>query len=324
MAIERQTSNDPLVPEPVAQDIIQGVPAMSAVMSMARRVAMSSKTNRQPVLSTLPEAYFVNGDTGLKQTDRMDWKNVDLVAEEIAVIIPIPEAYLDDAQTPIWPEVRPRIVEAFGAKVDAACLFGTDKPGTWGTSVYQGAVAAGNAVVEGTGADLAADIAAVGQLMAEDGCPVNGFVSAPGFDWRLTQMRSSDGAPIYQRSLEADRHSTLYGYAMPEVKNGAWDASEALVLGGDWDKAVFGLRQDITFKVFTEGVISDNAGNVILNLMQQDSVALRAVMRCGWAVANPATRLDQDVKPAEGSGDAPTDSGTRFPFGVLQAATAAS
>ena len=53
-----------------------------------------------------------------------------------------------------------------------------------------------------------------------------------------------------------------------------------------------------------EGVISDDAGVVLLNLMQQDSVALRVVMRCGYALANPVNR----VEPVKAS---------RFPFSVL-------
>ena len=77
---------------------------------------------------------------------------------------------------------------------------------------------------------------------------------------------------------------------------------------GDWSKAIIGLRQDISFKMFTEGVISDDNGKVILNLMQQDSVAMRVVMRVAFATANPATRIN-------------TNSATRSPFAVVQATT---
>src|SRR5690348_13079505 len=123
-SLSRAETLDPLVPTPVSAQIISEMPQSSAVLSLARRVTMSSKTSRQPVLSVLPTAYFVTGDTGLKQTSKADWENVTLVAEELAVIVPIPEAYLDDAQVPVWDAVRPSIVEAFGAKIDAATLFG--------------------------------------------------------------------------------------------------------------------------------------------------------------------------------------------------------
>jgi HK97 family phage major capsid protein len=272
---------------------------------------MSSKTQRQPVLDVMPLAYFVGGDTGLKQTTAQDWKNVDLVAEEIAAIVPIPEAYLDDAQMPIWEQVRPRLVEAIGAKLDGAGLFGLDKPSTWPAAVYQSAVAAGNAVISGTGVDFAVDVAQAAGKVAADGFAVNGFISRPGLTWQLNTMRTEQGVPIYQPNLQGVPGGTLYGYPMSELTNGAWDMSEAELLMGDWSKAIVGVRQDISFKLFTEGVISDDDGKVILNLMQQDSVAMRVVMRVAFATANPATRLN-------------SNSATRSPFAVVQATTAAS
>lgn len=311
--ISRDASNDPLVPTPVSAEIIQELPTQSVMLQRARQVRLSSKTQRQPVLDVLPTAYFVNGDTGMKQTGAQDWKNVELVVEELAVIVPIPEAYLDDAQVPIWNEVRPRIVEAFGTKIDAASLFGTDKPSTWGTAIYTGAVAAGNAVINGTGDDMAQDVASAAEKLAQDGFPVSGFAARPGLNWKLTGLRSggTEKLPIYQPNLQGTPGGTLYGYPLNEVNNGAWDASEAELIMGDWSKAIIGMRQDITFRMFTEGVISDGSGNVVLNLMQQDAVALRAVMRVAYATANPVTALN-------------ATEATRFPFSVLQASTAAS
>ena len=302
-ALARDASNDPLVPTPVSAEIIQEMPANSAVLSLARRVPMSAKTSRQPVLSVLPTAYFVNGDTGLKQTSKQDWENVTLVAEELAVIIPIPEAYLDDAQVPVWDEVRPRVAEAFGNKIDAACLFGVDKPATWGDDVANSALNAGNVVIEGAGDDLAVDIANLARAIALDGFTANGFAAEPGFSWRLVGMRTDQGVPIYAPPA-GGQPSGLYGRPFPEVDNGAWNSDLATVIAGDWRKAILGVRQDMTFRVFTEGVISDDSGNIILNLMQQDSVALRVVARFGWALANPTTRLN-------------TNSATRSPFGLM-------
>jgi hypothetical protein len=49
---------------------------------------------------------------------------------------------------------------------------------------------------------------------------------------------------------------------------------------------VVGVRQDITFKLFTEGVIQDDTGAIVYNLMQQDMSAMRVTFRVGWQVAN--------------------------------------
>jgi len=309
--ITRDVSDDPLIPEPVSAQIIQELPTQSFLLQRAGQVRMSTRTQRQPVLDVLPMAYWVSGDTGMKQTSSVDWKNVTLVAEELAVIVPIPEAYLDDAQVPIWDEVRPRIVEALGAKLDAACLFGIDKPSSWPTDIYTSAVAAGNAIVTGGNDDFAQDVALLGELIAKDGFSVNGFAARPGLKWKLVSLRSEDGIPIYQPDLQNGRGGNLYGYPLVEVDNGAWDSTEAELIAGDWTKAIIGMRQDITWKMFDQGVISDGDGKVILNLMQQDSVALRVTMRVAYATSNPVTRLN-------------TSEASRFPFGVVQASTAGS
>ena len=110
-----------LIPEDRAAEIIQGAIAQSAVLSMGRRLAnMTAAQTRLPVLDALPIAYFVNGDTGQKKTTKQAWDKKVIYAEEIAVIVPIPEAVLDDADYDIWGEVRPRIQEAFGQVIDAA------------------------------------------------------------------------------------------------------------------------------------------------------------------------------------------------------------
>ena len=52
------------------------------------------------------------------------------------------------------------------------------------------------------------------------------------------------------------------------------------------DQFVVGIRSDISFKLFTEGVIQDDSGAIVYNLMQQDMSAMRLTFRVGWQVAN--------------------------------------
>lgn len=299
------TGGEPLVPTPVSAQILQELPAQSVMLTQARHVTMSALTQRQPVLSVLPQAYFLNagstpggGDFALKKTTKQRWENVSLVAEELAVIVPIPLAYLADAQVDVWGEIRPRLVEAFGIAIDAACLFGVNKPSTWSDDIFTAATAAGNVVAQttvgtgSTGPDLGVGVSKLGLELSKQGYSVDGFVVAPGFAWSLAGYRNEQGNPIYQRDLsQGPRGGNLYGYSAPEAKNGSFDATKASVIGGEWENAILGLRQDITFSIHTDGVIQDNTGAIVLNLMQEDSVALRAVMRVGYATANPVTAL---------------------------------
>lgn len=300
-----RTDADSLVPVDIAKEVIKEAPKDSALLSLARRVPLSTKVTKQPVLTALPDAYWVNGDTGLKQTTKADWDNQVITAEELAAIVVIPDALFDDASVPLWDEVRPYLSQAIGRKVDQAGIFGTDKPASWGTPIYSGAVAAGNTLVLGTGSDIGVDVARLGEMVAEDGYAVNGFASRPGLQWSLAGVRATaTGAPIYTPMI-GEQRAGLYGYPLNEVDNGAWDISKATLIAADWSKFVVGVRQDITYKIFDTGVISDADGKVIVNLLQQDAKALRVVFRVGFVAANPITALNGTA-------------GTRYPAAVLR------
>lgn len=300
----RADLTDIQVPDQVINEVIAESPKSGIVRSRARTIRLSSKKAKQPVLASLPDAYWVDGDTGLKQTTKNTWENTYITAEELAVIVPISDALTDDANVPLWEQVKPLLVEAIDKKIDGAALFGVDKPASWPTAVIPAAIAAENVVTRGTGADLGVDVAALGEKIALDGFGVNGFAAQPGLQWQLIGLRNAQGTPIYTPSLAAGSPSGLYGYPLNEVLTGAWDASVATLLAADWTKFVVGIRQDVTFSVFSEGVISDADGKVVLNLMQQDSKALRVVFRVGFQVANPLTRLN-------------SDSTKRYPAGVI-------
>ena len=86
-----------LIPEDVSHEILQAISRQSFVLQLATRLPdMPTKTRRLPVLSVLPTAYFVSGDTGLKPTTEVNWSNRYITAEEIAVIVPVPNVVLDD------------------------------------------------------------------------------------------------------------------------------------------------------------------------------------------------------------------------------------
>ena len=287
-----------LIPEEVTRDIVQGVQEDSVIMKLGRRLAnMSRKQLRMPVLSLFPTAYFVDvapEDKALKQTTEVNWENKYINAEEIAVIVPIPEAVLDDVDYDIWGEIKPRIVEEFGRLFDAAVLFGDFAPATWPTDLLAGAVAAGNSVVLGVGADIYEDIfdvnGVIGVLEA-DGFMHTGAAAAMGMRARLRGARDADGGLIFSRSVQDAGSYMLDGEPMYFPRNGCWDVAQAHMIVGDWSQLVWSIRQDMTFKILDQAIIQDAAGAIVYNLPQQDMVALRCVMRLGWQVPNPINRM---------------------------------
>ncbi len=296
-----------LIPEPVTREIMQGAIAESAVLRMARRLPnMSSKTQSINVLDSLPTAYWVNAEASgdkatedtFKRTTSMAWSKKKIHAEEIAVIVPISEAVLDDANYDIWGEIRPRLTEAFGKVIDATVLFGVNKPATWRDGLVKSATDVGNNVA--ATADIFKDIMGVGGLIAkveEDGFIPNGVMASLQMRARLRGLTDTTGQPIFKSDMQGSTRYALDGMDTYFPSNGAFDPTKALAIVGDWNQLVYAIRQDMTFKVFTEGVIQNpETGAIEYNLMQNDMVALRAVMRLGWEVANPITAYNAEIE----------------------------
>lgn len=294
MAIIDRTSANALISEEVSKEIYQGVVENSSAFQLMTRLPnMSKKQFRLPVLASLPSAYFVDGDTGTKQTSAMSWANKYITAEELAVIIPIPEAVLDDADYDIWGEVKPKIEEAFGVKIDRVIYTGDDKPASFPDSIFAGATNAGNAVELGTGTDIYEDIMGEDGVIAkveEDGYVVTGNVADLSMRSKLRGLRATDGTPIFVTSIQSGTTYSLDGVSMLFPKNGGLDKTKVLMISGDFKQAVYSIRQEMTYKLLTEATIKIDE-NTEYNLAQQDMVALRVVMRFGWQLPNPINRV---------------------------------
>jgi hypothetical protein len=100
------------------------------------------------------------------------------------------------------------------------------------------------------------------------------------------------GQPIFVRSMQEASRYDLDGSPIYFPTDGSIDASTALLFTGQWDQLVWAMRQDITYKVLDQAVIQDGSGNIMYNLAQQDMVALRAVIRLGFALPNPINRVN--------------------------------
>lgn len=305
-----RTGAESLIPTQEANEIIQGVVTQSAVLQRGRRLAnMTSRQYKMPVLDMLPIAYFVNGDTGQKQTTKQAWDKKFITAEEIAVIVPVPEAVIEDSEYDIWGEVRPRIVEAFGKVIDGAVLFDTNKPSSWRDGIVTTANAAKSVITLSAEDNLYDKIMGEGGVIAkveDSGYFVNGHMADISMRAKLRGLKDTTGVPLFKSDMQSGTTYSLDGSPMNFPNNGAFDKSKALMISGDFSQLVYSIRQDITFKLFTEGVVQNPDGSIAYNLMQNDMLALRAVMRLGWEIPNPINSVQKDKTK-------------RCPFSVLQA-----
>lgn len=288
-----------------SNEIIQSVVENSmALRLMTRLPNMGTNVREYPIMDSYPMAGFVDGDSGLKMTTNMEWKKDKITAGEVAAIVAIPDNVVADANYDIFAQMRPRLIEAAGRVIDEAIFFSTNKPTDWREGIVPSAITAGNNVT--ATADLYADVFGVAGLIAkveEDGYFPESIASSVLMRAKLRALTDTTKRPLFMENMHQGAQYTLGGMNLDFSRNGAWNSETALMLAGDWSKAVYAIRQDITFDVFNSGVVSDSDGKVVYNLMQNDMRAIRMVIRLGWNILNPVNALNPD-----GS--------TRFPFAV--------
>lgn len=285
-----------IIEEEYSSALLAAAVSASVSLSAFRRVDLGTKTVNMPVLATIPTAEFVS-ETGTKPTAEATWANKQLVAEEIAVIIPIHENVVDDASVDVLDELARQGGAAIGRTLDAAVLFGDNKPISWTSDdLLAAATAAGQVVTVGDvadGDDLAGSILQAAGLVDEAGWEPSTLLAPRGLRFRLANVRAEDGTPIFLPSLSSTPGAvdTIYGLSAAWVSGLIWDrdAAEAMVV--DADRVIIGVRQDITVKFLDQATVGS------INLAERDMVALRFKARYAYVLGDTRTDEGADQVP---------------------------
>jgi HK97 family phage major capsid protein len=313
-SLTSRTDVQPLIPEVVVNDMLGKATEQSAVLSLFPPIPVASNQVRFPILSALPIAYWVTGDTGLKQTTELSWSNKFLTIEEIATILPVPENVIDDLNQNIWDESKPLMVEAIGRVLDTAVFFGTNAPVSFPTNILAAAAAAANVVDEGSSTaaqgGFFGDIDKLYGVIEADGYDATGFLGPTSLKSKLRATRATDGQKLDTGRVSGDLRF-IDGYPAIYPMRGLWPVAGGVgvngvrAFAGDFTQFRVGVRKDVSYKVLDQAVITDNTNAIIYNLPQQDMLALRVTFRVGWQVANTIN----NEQPVEAS---------RYPVGYIR------
>jgi Phage capsid family len=275
-----------IVPEVVATALISGTVRESAVLSCLARVPVGTRDSVVPVLSRDIEAGWLSSDTGLKRVDAPKWEGEHLVAEELAVLVPVPNNVIADQTFNISAAMQPLFIRAMARGVDRAALFGINKPAGWASpSLLEAAMAAGNTVEAGD--DPVEDLMGAAELPSAQGYIVDRAVVRPGWQFAAARVRSMD--VVANPIGEATAFPLLVAGLPLYINPPAFDASKAHAFVLDSSCCLIGIRQALTITVHEDGVIADAEGKVLFSAMQQDSTIYRAVMRVGYLLTAPPT-----------------------------------
>lgn len=281
-----------LIGEAYAGTILSSATAGSTALSAFPTYNMGTKTVNVPVLATLPTAGWVTdtGNDSVKPTSQVTWANKTLVAEEIAVIIPIHENTLDDATEDILAQIAQQGGQAIGKALDQAVFFGTNKPASWTSDDLLAAAAAASQAYEvnaTTGADdLYGQMLVAAGALADEGFDPTTVVARNSLRFSLRNLReNSTGAPILVDGVLGD-FDTFWN------RNGAWDSDEAHAFIVDPSRIRMGVRQDVTVKILDQATITG-----LGNLAELDMVALRFKARFAYVLGTGATSVGASKVP---------------------------
>jgi HK97 family phage major capsid protein len=288
-----------LIQEAYSDDFLDWAAKKSVALQAFPTRDMGTKTVNEPVLATKPHAKWVNEsateDSGVKPTGKVTWANKQLIAEELAVIVPVHENVVDDASVAVLAQLAKAGGEAIGFALDAAVFFAVNKPGTWTSpGLYQSAVTGGNVFTIGDatdGEDISGSILLSSEALCARYEPTT-LLSRRGLQYRLYNQRDHNGQPVYQGPLASAPGSmaTIHGlnayYATGTVDDGSggdrpvWDPDTATALVVDRDRVLIGVRQDITVKFLDQATVGG------INLAERDMVALRFKARFAYALGD--------------------------------------
>ena len=261
------------LPVDVSNEILQKAQDSSAVMKLARQIALPGRGAAINVITSDPTASWV-GETAAKPVGNPGLETKVMRAYKLAVIVPFSNEFRRDVAA-LYDALINRLPGALGQKFDNTVFGGTAAPGSdfdtfasvtkhdIETDTYAGFVAADG------------DIATNGGIM-------NGIVLSPQGKGVVLGATDQDKRPLFINSVAEGAVPMILG-ARTELSKGAYVAGTPNVLGfaGDWSQAVYGTVEGVKIDYSADATLDLGSGNVI-NLFQQNMFAVRAEIEVGF------------------------------------------
>lgn len=274
------------LPAEISGEIMQKTQEQSAVMQLARQIALPGNGVAIPVITGDPTAEWV-AETGVKPVSDPEVGTKVMQAYKIAVIETFSNEFTRDARA-LYDALIARMPGALAKCFDGTVIGAVNKPGenfdnfancttqtliaTTAASTYDGLVAADT------------DIAVHGGIL-------NGFALSPQARGILLAATDSTGRPLFVNSVSEGAIDRILG--VPSyINKGVYKAgtpgtsgTPAVVgIAGDWTQAMYGTVEGVKIDINDRGVVTKGTGTsaTTINLWQQNMVAIRAEIEIGF------------------------------------------
>lgn len=261
------------LPVAVAQEILQKTQESSAIMRLARQIALPGRGTAINVITSDPEAAWV-GETESKPVANPGLATKVMRAYKLAVIVPFSNEFRRDVPA-LYDALIQRLPNALGKKFDNTVFGGTQAPGS-DFDTFAAVTA------QSIDDDAYAALVAADTDIAVHGGVLNGIVLAPQGKGILLSATDKDGRPLFINSVAEGAIPMILG-SRTLVSKGAYVAGSPNVVGfaGDWSQAVYGTVEGVKIDYSSDATL-DLGGGSTINLFQQNMFAVRAEIEVGF------------------------------------------
>ena len=273
------------LPAEVSQEIMQKTQQASAIMQLARQIALPGRGVQIPVITSDPAAAWV-AETGAKAVSNPGLSTKLMQAYKLAVIVPFSDEFRRDAAA-LYDALVARLPLALAQKFDQTVIGAVEAPGenfdTFANCTAQSIVKAeGHSTYDGL-------VAAYGDIAAHNGS-LNGFALSPAAVGLLLGATDSTGRPIFINSAADGDVNRLLGARTLESRGiykagaagvGTAPGTPAIVgIAGDWSQAMYGTVEGVQIRFADQTGLTINSTQV--NLWEHNMMAVRAEIEIGF------------------------------------------
>ena len=261
------------LPTSISSEIIQKTQEESAVMRLARQIALPGNGLTIPVITSDPEAAWVD-ETADKPVSNPGLSTKVLRGYKLAVIEPFSNQFKRDYGA-LFDALIARLPRILAQKFDNTVFGGTEKPGSDFDQLSSA-----------TGQSLASDV--YGGLVAADtdialhGGITSGYAISPQMKGILLSALDKNNRPLFINSVSEGAIPMILGNPTYLTK-GAFVSGSPNTIGfvGDWSQAMYGIVEGVDIS-FADQATLKLANNSTINLFQKNMFAVRAEIEIGF------------------------------------------
>ena len=269
------------LPADVSDVILQKTQTESAVMRLARQIALPGRGATINVITSDPTAAWVS-ETAAKPVSDPGITTKLMSAYKLAVIVPFSKEFRRDVAS-LYNALVDRLPKALATKFDNTVICGT-APGS-NFDVLASCTA------QNIGSTTYASLVAAEADIAEHGGELNGFALSPAGKGTLLAAVDQNHRPLFINSVAEGAVPMVLG-APVVISKGAYKGGAATsgttpavpnIVGaaGDWSQAVYGTVAGVEISYSEDATLLDSSNNPIY-LFQQNMFAVRAEIEIGF------------------------------------------